>query len=127
MKLIPIENDVKPHNQKGRTPEPPTVSINGATFSLNNTASIALARIHGGSDYAIQLYVSECLGFVGFGVKPSDKVLSSPVKSITSRKVKDMLNLRFGVLKFNLVDHDGVLVADVGSHKKSTEADVLFF
>ncbi|MCY9864968.1 hypothetical protein OTK49_20850 [Vibrio coralliirubri] len=126
MKLIPINNDENCHNKDGKSPEPPAVTINGTKFSLNNAAAIGLARIFGGSDYGIQLYVSECLDYVGFGVKPSDKVLSAPVKSVSSRKVKDMLNLKIGVLKFDLVNIEGVLVADVSKSKQPIKSKFVY-
>lgn len=114
VRFIPIDTSGKAHNKKGGKAAPPSVTINSSAFTLNNRALIELSNVFGGMGFALQLFVSECGDYVGFGVKASTKELTGQQKSITSREAYELLNL-CGSSKctVGLTLENGVLVGKV--------------
>lgn len=95
------------HNPKGGKAQPPKVSINGNTFTLNQKALDKLHEISGLSKFSFVIHVSECGDYVGFEAVSSLIPMHSMPKSISSGDAKDRLNVPSRAFKFN-VDLDKV-------------------
>ena len=102
MKMIPIDTSKRTHNPAGGKPKPPGVSINGSIFTLNNMAVIELSKLWGGVDFSLQLYVSECGDYVGFGARKSVNVTTGFKKTVTSGEARERLNLPRTLSRFQV-------------------------
>lgn len=92
MKFNKIITDEKAHNKTGGKLQPAKAIVTTNTFTLNSMALVELAEIHGGDNFALELYVSECCNYVAFGTKPQEKKLMSTPKTISSAEAMKMLN-----------------------------------
>ena len=93
MKFIPIEiPEKKLGNPRGGKPQEAKVSVYCYAFSLNNKAMIELAKIWGGPEFSIRLFVSECGDYVGIGAAEPKPGLTGVPKSVTSKEAYKRLN-----------------------------------
>ncbi len=122
MKWKLIETDVDGrHDNRPKKPETMFASLNGNTFTLNNLAVNELCDIWGGTDYGINLYISECKNFIAFGVKEQTRETSSLVKTISSKQALDELEI-YGKHRIELKVEEGMLVGDVSLIKRECKA-----
>ena len=93
---------------------PPSVTIKGNLFTLNNRALMDLSNVWGGMGFAIQLFVSECGDFVGFAPKSSDKTLTGQPKTVSSVEAIERLGVsRVDTPRIELKLENNILVGKV--------------
>ncbi|MCY9874037.1 hypothetical protein [Vibrio barjaei] len=112
---VEIDTSMRTGNTKGITAKPPTVSVNGSTFTMNNRAIIALTDIHGSHDFSLRLFISDCGNHIGVKPKKPEFEKTGINKSITSREARLMLNAeqRTGPIKVLLTPHDDMLIGSI--------------
>ncbi|MEZ8295830.1 hypothetical protein AB6D11_18575 [Vibrio splendidus] len=95
------------HNPTGKIPNPPSVTVNGNSFCLNNLAVALLVQIHGSMNFSIQMAVSKCGRHFAFTPRGTEKRLTSPPKMISSADARRSLACRGRQLGNLVLRRDG--------------------